>query len=209
MTEAVRNWPIPRNVKQVRQFLGFAGYYRRFVRGFASIARPLNNLLAGHPTKAKAKSSKSAKPAKFVWAEEQQHAFDDLKDRITHPPVLAYADFSRPFKIHTDASKRGLRAALYQVDDDGEDRVIAYASRSLNAAEKNYPAHKLEFLALKCSVYNKFHDNLYGGKFQVMTDNNPLTYVNTTATGGYRSTLGCRVGGVRFYYKVPPRIDQQ
>jgi len=107
-TEAVRIWPIPKNMKQVLKFLGFAGYYRRFVRGFASIARPLNNLLVGHPTKAKSKSSKSAKPAKFVWAEEQQQAFDDLKDRLKHPPVLAYADYSRPFKIHTDASKCGL-----------------------------------------------------------------------------------------------------
>ena len=82
--------------------------------------------------------------------------------------------------LHTDASTDGLGAVLYQ-DIDGAERVIAYASRSLKPSEKNYPAHKLEFLALKWSVCHKFHENLYGNKFQVLTDNNPLTYVLTSA----------------------------
>jgi len=82
--------------------------------------------------------------------------------------------------LNTDASGTGLGAVLYQ-KQDGKDRVVAYASRSLTKAERNYPAHKLEFLAVKWAVCEKFHDYLYGGKFEVVTDNNPLTYVTTSA----------------------------
>lgn len=99
---------------------------------------------------------------------------------MTSPPVLAYTDCILPFEVHTDASSSGLRAELYQ-NQDGKNRVIAYASRSLKPSEKNYPAHKLEFLALKWAVCEKFHDYLYSSKFEVLTDNNPLTYILTTA----------------------------
>ena len=98
----------------------------------------------------------------------------------TESPVLAYADFKAPFILHTDASGDGLGAVLYQVQE-GKQRVIAYASRSLSRSERNYPVHKLEFLALKWAITDKFHDYLYGSQFQVYTDNNPLTYVLTTA----------------------------
>ena len=94
---------------------------------------------------------------------------------------MAYANYEKKFKIHTDASDLGLGAVLYQEDENGKDRIIGYASRSLNPAERNYPAHKLEFLALKWAVTNRFHEYLYGGEFEVYTDNNPLTYVLTTA----------------------------
>ena len=94
--------------------------------------------------------------------------------------MLAYADYSKPFRLHTDASSSGLRAVLYQTHDSKE-RVVAYASRSLKPSEKHYPAHKLEFLALKWAICEKYHDYLYGSKFEVLTDNNPLTYVFTTA----------------------------
>ena len=96
------------------------------------------------------------------------------------PPVLAYADFSKPFILHTDASTEGLGAVLYQ-EQDGQERVIAYASRGLRASEKHYAAHKLEFLCLKWAVTDKFHNYLYGNQFTVFTDNNPLTYVLSTA----------------------------
>ena len=101
-------------------------------------------------------------------------------DRLTSPPVLGYADYQLPFTLHTDASGTCLGAALCQTQE-GVNRVIAYASRSLKPAEKNYPAHKLEFLALKWAVSEKFHDYLYGTKFEAITDNNPLTYILTTA----------------------------
>ena len=94
---------------------------------------------------------------------------------------MAYADYCKPFKLHTDASSLGLGAVLYQTHEDVRDRVIAYASRVLSHTEAKYPAHKLEVLALKWAVTDRFHEYLYGGKFEVYTDNNPLTYILTTA----------------------------
>ena len=176
-TSVLGNWPVPRCVKDVRKFLGFTGYYRRFIKGFAAIVRPLNDLLVGHSTK---KASKTKKKTPFKWEEPQQQAFDRIIEKLSNPPVLAYADYRKPFKLHTDASVSGLGAVLYQ-QQDGIDRVIAYASRSLKPSERNYPAHKLEFLALKWAITDKFHDYLYGTSFEVVTDNNPLTYVLTTA----------------------------
>ncbi len=176
--EALRNWPVPKNIKEVRQFLGFAGYYRRFVKNYSRIIRPINNLLIGHPTNQKTKKNRSSVP--WEWNADQQDAFDTLIEKLTSPPVLAYADYSKPFVLHTDASGDGLGAVLYQ-EQDGIEHVIAYASRSLRNSEKNYPTHKLEFLALKWAVTEKFHDLLYGNKFEVKTDNNPLTYVLKSA----------------------------
>ena len=120
------------------------------------------------------------KAALFAWKEGQQRAFDLLKQKLIGLPILAYADYRLPFKLHTDASCTGLGAVLYRRQNN-EDRVVAYASRNLKPSEKNYPAHKLEFLALKWTVTKKFHDYLYGTQFNVVTDNNPLTYVFTTA----------------------------
>ena len=95
--------------------------------------------------------------------------------------ILAHADFTRPFKLHTKPCGSGLGAVLYQTCDDGMDATIAYASRSLTKAESHYPAHKLEFLNLKWAVVEKFHKYLNGLIFDVYTDNNPLTYVLTMA----------------------------
>ena len=104
-----------------------------------------------------------------------------MKEACTDTPILAYADYKKPFRLNTDASEKELGAVLYQNQEDGTQRVIAYASRSLSKTERNYNAHKLEFLALKWSVTERFHEYLYGGKFDVYKDNNPLTYVLTTA----------------------------
>ena len=93
---------------------------------------------------------------------------------------MAYADFKSPFILHTDASSDGLGAVLYQ-NQDNQRRVIAYASRSLSPSERNYPAHKLEFLALKWAITDRVHEYLYGAEFQVFTDSNPLPYILTTA----------------------------
>ena len=121
------------------------------------------------------------KKAAIKWDSRCQQAFDDLKTLCTTAPILAYADFSKPFKLHTDVCGTGLGAFLYQTWEDGTKAVIAYASRSLNKAESHYPAHKLEFLTLKWAVVKKFHEYLYGLTFHVYTDNNPLTYILTTA----------------------------
>ena len=98
-----------------------------------------------------------------------------LKETCTNTPVLASANYKKPFRLNTDASEKGLGAVLYQQQDHGTFRVIAYASRTLSKSERNYDAHKLEFLALKWSVTQRFHEYLYGGVFDVYTDNNPLT----------------------------------
>ena len=87
------------------------------------------------------KKKKYKKISPWQWGPAQQCAFDTIKEKLSSPPVLAYADFSKPFILHTDASSEGLGAVLYQ-EQDGIERVIAYASRGLRNGEKNYPAHK-------------------------------------------------------------------
>ena len=115
------------------------------------------------------------------WNPECQQAFDKLKDLCTKTSILAYANYKKPFQLQTDASHLRLGAVLYQNDDSSHQRVIAYASHSLSNTKRNYPAHKLEFLALKWVVTDRFHEYLYGGWFDVYTDNNPLTYILTSA----------------------------
>ena len=101
----------------------------------------------------------------MVWASECQEAFEQLKKLCMEAPVLAYPDFTKPFKLHIDARDRGLGAILYQDQADGKEKPISFASRSLNKAESNYPAHKLEFLALKWVVTKRFHEYLCGNDF--------------------------------------------
>ena len=137
------------------------------------VAHPLHELTLGE--------NAGKKKAAIKWDSKCQQAFDDLKTLCTTAPILAYANFTKPFKLHTDACGTGLGAVLYQTREDGTEAVIAYASRSLNKAESHYPAHKLEFLALKWAVVEKFHEYLYGSTFDMYTNNNLLTYVLTTA----------------------------
>ena len=96
-------------------------------------------------------------------------------------PILASANYKKPFKLHTDASENRLGAVLYEKQDNGMNCIIAYASCTLPKSERNYDAHKLDFLALKWSVMERFHEHLYSGHFEVYTDNSPLTYILTTA----------------------------
>ena len=109
-----------------------------------------------------------------------QKAFDKLKEWCTTTPILAYSDFGKPFKLHTDTSVLGLGAVLYQVCD-GVENVISYVSRSLTKSETKDSVHKLEFLCLKWAIIEQFYEYLYGNTFDVYTDNNPLTYVLMTA----------------------------
>ena len=115
----VRSWPRPANVEQVRAFLGFAGYYRRFVRNFARIAKPLTDLLGGFDNRER-KERGNRSPGSISWAEqwrwgeEQRRDSSALKEYLTTPPVLAYADYTKPFILHTDASYDGLGAVLCQ-----------------------------------------------------------------------------------------------
>lgn len=177
--EKVNNWPKPTSPEEVRQFLGFVGYYRKFVKDFSKIARPLTDLMPA-PHKSKRCKSNYKQPSNWIWGEQQDKAFNNLKSQLQKPPVLGFPRYNQPFELHTDASMLGLGAVLYQ-EQDNKKRVIAYASRGLSKAERNYPVHKLAFLALKWAVTEKFKDYLYMNKFTVLTDNNPLTFVLTTA----------------------------
>ncbi|KAK7880665.1 hypothetical protein WMY93_032696 [Mugilogobius chulae] len=180
----------PTNVGELRKLLGFLSYYRVYIQDFSRIAKPLYGLLqvknCAESTQVKNKKGKGAQlPSKtpIIWTGEHDHTLKQLIDILANPPVLAYPDFELPFVLHTDACEKGLGAVLYQ-KQNGILKVIAYGSRTLTPAEKNYCLHsgKLEFLALKWAVCEKFRDYLfYAPDFTVYTDNNPLTYVMSTA----------------------------
>ena len=165
----------PTTLGEVRQLLGLVGYHRRQVQDFAALAHPLTELLK---TGGKNPGEKSMSKRPVTWLSEHQEALNKLIDAVTTQPILAYPDYNEKFFVHTDASCRGLGCILYQIQG-GEKRVISYGSRSLLPAEKNYHSTKLEFLALKWAVCEKFRDYLgYGNThFTVYTDNNPLLYI--------------------------------
>lgn len=184
--EALTTWPVPKTVRDVKAFLGFCGFYRRWVPRFSEIVKPLNELTAGYlPAKTARKTGKRpqltlSSDVSHQWGDRHQTAFGKVIQALTTAPVLGFPDPQLPFKLHCDASGTGLGAVLYQKQGT-KDVVIAYASRGLNKSETNYPAHKREFLALKWAMSEKFHDYLLGAKVQVYTDNNPLCYVLKTA----------------------------
>ncbi|XP_036433704.1 uncharacterized protein LOC118812695 [Colossoma macropomum] len=187
--EAVTNWPQPTNLKSLRSFLGFCGYYRRFIAEYSSIVKPLTDLTKGYAPRQKTRKApqertqsyyKESDPFGERWTDECTIAFQQIIHCLTHAPLLAFADPQKPYVLHVDASLRGLGAVLYQEHPEGL-KPVAFASRGLSTSERNYHIHQLEFLALKWAVVDKFHDYLYGAKFVVRTDNNPLTYVLTTA----------------------------
>lgn len=174
-TAVIESWPIPTTEKQLRSFLGLASYYRRFVQGFASTAAPLHALLS-RPKNTKLKAEQFQK----LWTDECTKSFNALKEKLISPPILGFPDFSQEFILEIDASFEGLGAVLSQERPNGK-IVIAYASRSLRKSERNmekYSSMKLELLALKWSVSEKFRDYLLGSKFVIYTDNNPLSYIN-------------------------------
>ena len=165
----------PATVGDVRKLLWFLSYYRQYVQDFSRIAKPLYDLMAS--------PDPLAGNHRVTWTEEHQKRLDILINQLTSPPVMAFPDFTKPFVLHTDASQEGLGAVLYQ-EQDGKLRVLGYASRTLTPSEKNYHMHagKLEFLALKWAVTEKFRDYLYYSTFfTVYTDNNPLTYILSSA----------------------------
>ena len=179
-TEVVTDWPEPMTLKDLRSFLGFASYYRKFVPGFAQIAKPLHELVSKLYDGGKHGKQRN-KSIGDLWQEPCQNAFKELKRALTSPPVLTYPVYSKPFIVEVDASNDGLGAVLSQ-EQDGKIRPIAYASRGLRGTEKNmhnYSSRKLELLALKWAVTKKFREYLISSTFTVLTDNNPLTYLQT------------------------------
>ena len=126
--EKVASWPVPQSPKQIQQFLGFANYYRRFIQGFANVARPLHRL--------------TEHTASFHWTTECQKAFENLRDRLTKAPVLAFPDYSLSFTLDTDASDTGIGAVLSQKTSDGKEVVLAYGSRLLSKADRTTALHE-------------------------------------------------------------------
>ena len=156
----ILTYPTPADLKQLRQFLGFSGYYRRFIKNYARIAAPLYQLM-----------KKTAK--RFNWTTDCDQAFKELKNLLCSPPILSYPCFQLPFVLSTDASDRAIGAVLSQVKE-GEEHPIAYWSRQLQKAEKNYSTIEREALAV-VSAIKHFYPYLYGRKFILHTDHNPLT----------------------------------
>ena len=161
-TERVASWPTPSSKREVQQFLGLANYYRRFVKDFAVVAKPLHRL--------------TEKTARFEWTEDAQAAFEELRRRLVTAPVLAFPDYSRPFVLDTDASETGVGAVLSQVQDDGSERVIAYGSRVLTRPERRYCVTRKELLAVVTYVQH-FRSYLLGREFQLRTDHGSLTWL--------------------------------
>ncbi|XP_068245493.1 uncharacterized protein [Palaemon carinicauda] len=172
--EAVKNWKRPETIKEVRAFLGFATFYRRFIKNFAIITKPLIELLKGE----KKKSSQSIKDK---WTEDAEMAFQTLIEKLIAAPVLKGIEFGKACTSEIDASYDGLGAVLSQYKED-KLHPVAYACRSLKPHErnmKNYSSRKLELCALKWAVTEKFKNYLIGTKCIVYTDNAPLSDLST------------------------------
>lgn len=201
---AVQEWPTPSTLKELRSFLGFCSYYRRFIQGFSQIAGPLHDVV--NVCLRETKPGKASEVFKSVWTSPCSVAFDQLKKQLTSAPTLGYADFSLPFVIETDASSLGLGAILYQYQQ-GRRTVIAFASRRLRGAEKNdqnYSSMKLELLALKWAVTEKFRSYLLGSKFTILTDNNPLCHLTTAKLGAVEQRWAAQLAVFDFDVKYRP-----
>ena len=132
--EAMCKWPVPTNLTEVRSFLGFTNLYWRFTKIYAQVAKPLYKLILGQ------NACRKQNPIK--WDLECQNAFDNLKELCITTPNLAYADFAKPFKLHTNASVLGLGTVLYQVHE-GVEKVISYSSRSPNPVQSQIPSSQI------------------------------------------------------------------
>uniref|UniRef100_A0A1I7W7X9 Integrase catalytic domain-containing protein n=1 Tax=Heterorhabditis bacteriophora TaxID=37862 RepID=A0A1I7W7X9_HETBA len=155
----IRNFPIPKNIKSVKSFLGICNFFRRFIKNLRIIAQPLNDLLQNN--------------RKFNWSKVQNSVFEQLKSALTSSPVLMEPRIGYPYVIHSDASTVGIDEALYQHDADYNLRPIAFCSRTLSREEKRYAIIELESLAIVYAL-RKFHTYVYGARIVLFTDHKPL-----------------------------------
>ncbi|UYV71727.1 hypothetical protein LAZ67_9000138, partial [Cordylochernes scorpioides] len=159
---SIKDFPALKTIKNVRAFLGLCSYYRRFIKEFSKIAYPLQIL--------------TRKNQPFVWGKEQESSFLTLKEKLSSPEVLTHYDPNKPIGLHTGASDQGLGAVLIHVEDNGRERPISYASRTLQKAETNYSTTEKECLAIIWAI-GKFRPYLYGRKFIVYTDHHSLCWM--------------------------------
>ena len=163
--EAIHQYPVPRDKRDIMRFLGMAGYYRKFCHNFATIAAPLTELLQ--------------KKQKFMWTQNCQAAFEKIKAVLLMAPVLRAPDFSKLFKLFVDASDIGVGGVLLQEDKDGIDHPVCYFSRKLDSHQRNYSTYEKETLALLLSLQ---HFDIYlrptVDPVQVYTDHNPLVFIS-------------------------------
>ncbi|KAF8072332.1 hypothetical protein N665_1126s0002 [Sinapis alba] len=157
--KCIREWPRPKSATEIRSFLGFAGYYRKFFKGSSSIAQPITKL--------------TGKDVKFAWSEECERSYSALKDMLTSAPVLVLPEADQPYVVYTDASISGFGGVLTQ-----HGKVIAYASRQLRKHEGNYPTHDMEMAAVVFAL-KIWRSYLYGPKVQILTDHKSLKYIFT------------------------------
>ncbi|KAG2977106.1 hypothetical protein PC119_g21998 [Phytophthora cactorum] len=158
--KAIVEWPVTKNQKNLRKWLGLANYLHKYSANYAEMARPLSNLLK--------------KDAPWCWEVEHDETFQAVKESLLRAPILALPDPDRPFSVACDASNFAIGCALLQADAEGRERVIALESRQLKAAEKNYPVHDKELLAMKYALV-KFRVHLLGSKpFVIYTDHASL-----------------------------------
>ena len=164
--EAVRQFSVPQTKKQMRAFLGLAGYYRRFIPNFSAMASPLTDL-----------TKKTAHTSHIKWTAECMKAFQQLKDTLCLSPVLKSPCFDYPFILQTDASNRGIRAVLSQHDESGNEQPIAYFSRKLLPREQRYSTIEKECLVINLSI-EAFKVYLLGKPFQIQTDHRALVWLD-------------------------------
>ena len=203
--KTVQELPPPENLETLRSFLGLAGYYRKFIPEFATIAAPLTAL------------TKKCMP--FIWEDSHQTAFLALKTSLCSAPILAYPRFDLPFILQTDASNVGLGAVLAQLDTNGTERVVSYASRTLTPREKNYSAMEKEALAIVFATEH-FRYYLLGRQFQIVTDNRALTWLHSVEPKGriarwimklqeFDFTISHRPGGANQNADALSRLNHQ
>ena len=171
--EAILGFPIPQNKKELLRFLGMAGFYRKFVPNFSTVANPLTNLLKGK--------------VKYVWSDECQRAFEKLKAILANEPVLAAPDFSKPFKMAIDASDVGVGAVLLQDDSEGTEKPVSYFSKKLNKYQKKYSTIEKEALSLILALQQfEVYLTNSNGDITVYTDHNPLVFLDRFKTKNSR-----------------------
>jgi transposase InsO family protein len=185
----ISNFPRPKSRSEVRSFLGLAGYYRRFIKGFSHIAAPLSDL--------------TREGVKFQWTDEHDKIFVRLIKILSTQPVLAFPDFSKPFKLQTDASDVALGAVLAQNDDEGREHPVSYISRKLSGPEIKYDTREKEALAIvwACEVFRPY---LIGRHFEVETDHRNLKWLMTYQKPGRLSHWALKLQDFDFSIKYRP-----